>query len=195
MILEQTISVLASLSLITVIVILIFTIKFRNFKKNFFKNFYELPSIIVTGPAASGKKSIISNVTRDRIVSHPFEDNLKISYLSEGDKKIQMISLPYNFIDDFVNSEDFKKMNSKLFINVFDVSTNSDDIEDQIRDFEKNSAYFDHVDKILIANKTDIADSKKLKKLETKFKKIHKTSSATKEGLEKLRDSILQKIK
>lgn len=109
MILEQPISIIISLALITVVVILLFTLKFLNFKKGFLKNFYKLPSIIVTGPEFSGKRSLIRNITDDEVMSHPFEDNLKLSYLFDGDRKIQLISFPYNFVDDFVNSEDFKK--------------------------------------------------------------------------------------
>jgi len=191
MIFEQTLSIASSISLITVIVIMLFTLKFYSFKRRFLKNFYKLSSVIVTGPNLCGKKTLISNITNKEMVSHPFEDNLKLSYLDFGNKKIQIISFPYSFAFDFTNSEDFGRINKKLLINVFDVSPDSDDIENQIKNFRKLSPKFDGVDKIIVANKTDIADNKKLNKLKPEFKKIYKTSSVTNDGLKQLRDQII----
>ena len=195
MILEQTISAMLSLALITIFVLLLFTIKFSNYKKRFLKSFYDIPSVIFSGPEECGKESIMTNITGYKTTSHPFENNLKIGYLIEGDKKIQLISIPYSFMNVFVNSEEFKKINKKLFVNDFDVSSISDNIDGQIRNFEKSSSHFDDVDKIIVANKIDIVDDKKLKNLKTKYKKIHETSSITKKGLEQLKSNILSKVK
>lgn len=191
MIFEETFSIIASIVFITAFVIFLFTLKFHYFKKRFFKTFYEIPSVIMTGPHLSGKKSLISNITKDEIVSHPFEDNLKLGYLTLEDKKMQFISFPYNHAFDFINSEDFEKINKKLLINVFDVSPTSDDIENQIKNFKKISPKFGKVNKVIVANKIDIADNKKLNKLKQKFPKMHKTSSVTNDGLNKLREHIV----
>jgi GTP1/Obg family GTP-binding protein len=195
MILEQTISALTSIVLITVIVILLFTIKFHIFKKRFLKNFFELPSIIIAGPEASGKRTLIENITKDKVISHPFNDNLKLGYLTIENKKIQLIRLPYNLIDDFVTSDEFEKINKSHFLNVFDVSPFSYEIEDQIKGFKKASSYFDGVNKTIVANKIDIADNKKLNKFKLKFKKLHKTSAIRGDGLNELKKNILSDFK
>jgi 50S ribosomal subunit-associated GTPase HflX len=135
----------------------------------------------------------MENITNDRTISHPFDDNLKLSYLVDENKEMQIISLPYNFVDDFTNSNDFKKINKKILINVFDVSSNSDDIENQIKNFKKILPKFGNINKIIVANKTDIADNKKLNKLKIRFKNLHKTSSVTRNGLKELKSHILSK--
>lgn len=193
MLLEQLISIITSFVLITAVALVLLTLRFSLLKRRFLKAFYETPSIIVTGPNFSGKKSLITNITNDKVISHPLEGNLKLGYLNLENKKMQLISLPYNLAFDFIKSDDFKRMNKKLLINVFDVSSESDDIENQVKNFNKVSPKFDGINKIIVANKIDVVDNKKLSKLRKKFQKIFKTSSVTNDGLEELKSQIVSK--
>lgn len=190
MIFEETIPAIISLTLITVVVVILFSLKFRNLRKNFLEAFFKLPSVIVVGPKNSGKITMIKNMTENEVVTNPFEKDVRVGYLTESDNKIQMITLHYDSLVSFVNSGELKKLNNKIFLNVFDVSPDSDDIETQITEFEKSLPYFKGSSKIIVANKVDIADDKKLNKLKKKFDKVHKISSITREGLNDLKNDI-----
>lgn len=190
MILGQTTSITISLISIVVVTTILFTIKFIVLRKKFLEMFFKLPSVIVVGPENSGKLTMIKNITGNKTVANPFENNINVGYINDGDNKIQMISLPYHSLINFVSSGEIKKLNNKIFLSVFDVSSNSDDIETQITDFERNLPYFKGFNKLIVANKVDIADEKKIKKLNKKFGEVHKVSSFTKEGLEELENNI-----
>ena len=83
--------------------------------------------------------------------------------MSFNGKKLQFVE-PY--VEAMSNLQKFKKMNLICAIYVFDVSKESKPIEEQLENFMKTKENLKNLQFIPIANKIDVADPEKIKKLE-----------------------------
>jgi GTP1/Obg family GTP-binding protein len=174
MILAENIPIFYSIGSVVAIAAGIFVWRFYVFRRNSLENLISTPSIVVTGMKFSGKSSLIRMITGDVISMNPVVDS-QTSYLQVGNQKIQFLELPAmdGLTDGYHN---FKKINVKSLIFVFDVSKKSPLMEKQVETFESMKNLFG-VPYIVVANKLDLADRRKLDILEKKFEKIHEISS------------------
>jgi GTP1/Obg family GTP-binding protein len=174
MILSENIPIFYSIGFVVAISAGIFVWRFYAFRRNSLENLISTPSIVVTGMRFSGKSSLIKMITGDGISMNPVVDS-QTSYLQVGNQRIQFLELPaMDGLTDGPNN--VKRMNVKSLIFVFDVSKKSPLMEKQVETFENMKSLFG-VPYIVVANKLDMADRKKLNMLERKFEKIHEISS------------------
>jgi GTP1/Obg family GTP-binding protein len=186
MIFPESFPIFYSISLVVSITVAIFLWRFYSFNKNFFKSFYSTPSIFIFGPRYSGKTSLIKKISNSNINHHPFQDGLNFSNLTIGEKTIQLLELPYYF-DNF---EDFLKINAIGGIYVFDMSKNSEPIDNQIENFIRIKKIFNNFKILVLANKLDIADEKKLRKLKKLIKDLHTISLIDEKSSKKLHNLL-----
>ncbi|MEM5829361.1 MAG: GTPase [Candidatus Aenigmatarchaeota archaeon] len=191
MLLPESFPIFHSLPLVLAASITIFFWRFYVFREKLIKEFKSLPSIVVLGMKGSGKTSFINMVTKSYPSLHPFQ-NLNVATTTLGDQKFQFIELPH-LVDGQPNIlQELKKMNLKYFIYLFDVSENSEPIENQLKNFENIRKFFDGYPFLLVANKVDVAKKEKLERLEGRFKNIYKISSLGK-GLADSNKSMFMK--
>lgn len=111
---------------------------------------------------------------------------MNFSNLTIGEKTIQLLELPYYFD----NVEDFLKTNAIGGIYVFDVSKNSEPIDNQIENFIRIKKIFNNLKILVLANKLDIADEKKLRKLKKLIKDLHTISLIDEKSSKKLHNLL-----
>lgn len=194
MIFEETISLPFSILGISIFILFIFSLIFYHSRKNIIRSLYKTPSIIFLGPKLSGKTTMIKEITKKDVIPHIKDNDIHVSYLDNG-KKIQFVE-PQNFHPENKNIiRKMKEMNAKSFVYMFDVSHFSDKIENQIKMLNEIQNLFNNMNCIVVANKIDIANKKKLKKIKSEFKNVHEVSLYNKNGLKKLKNSIFSSVK
>jgi GTP1/Obg family GTP-binding protein len=186
MIFPESFPIFYSISLAVSIAIAIFLWRFYSFNKNFFKSFYSTPSIFIFGPRYSGKTSLIKKISNSNINRHPFQDGSNFSNLNIFGKQIQLIELPYYFD----NVENLLKINIIGGIYIFDVSKNSEPIGNQIENLVRIKKIFNNLKILVLANKFDIADKKKLRKLKKFIKDLHTISLIDEKSSKKLHNIL-----
>lgn len=187
MLFEQTISWYVSLILMSAIVIILFTWRFEAFSK-IHKHLYNLHSVIIMGPKAAGKTSLMKEMAD---VAH-HKGDFSVGHAG----KVQLID-PHNFnIKSNAHLMKMNKFNNKSMIYMFDISPYSEPMKKQVKDYEKIKKMFNNVDHVVVANKVDIKDSKKLQHMKNNFDKFHQISLTKGTGLDKLKSDIasLQKL-
>ena len=134
------------------------------------------------GPKSAGKTSFMKEMTDE---SH-----------REGDfnvgrsDKIQFID-PHNFnVNKNSHLIKMNKFNNKSIVYMFDISPYSESIKKQIKDYEKVKKTFDAINHVIVANKMDIKDDKKLKQIKDNFDSVHAISITKGKGMDKLRNTF-----
>lgn len=192
MLLPETFSIFYSTGLVVGISATVFAWRFYIFRRNSLAILYSLPSIVVTGAKLSGKTSLIKTITNSEIVTNPFEEGLSLSYLKNENRVLQFVEVLPIVEENIGNLLKIKKLNLKSVIYLFDVSKNSDSIENQLENFENTKNFFGEIPLIIVANKIDENDEKKLEELKSRFEKIYEVSSLYK-SLNKPADSSVLK--
>lgn len=182
---EESLPIFQLMTTTVLISVGIFIWIFYKHIRRYLENLMQSSSIIVCGPKKCGKTSLIKILTKNEVLPDLVED-LNISYLEDGGKKIQIVDgiTPKNI-------KQLKRLNCKLIIYVLDPSPNSISIKEQIKDFEKVERVFKNVKIIPVINKIDIADGKKLNEAKRKIKKFYETSLKTTDGLDELKKIVL----
>jgi len=191
MLLPETFSIFYSIGLAVAVSATVFAWRFYIFRRNSLAILYSLPSIIVTGARLSGKTSLIKTITNSEIVTNPFEEGLSLSYLKNENRVLQFVEVLPIVEENIARLLKIKKLNLKSVIYLFDVSKNSDSIENQLENFENTKKFFGGIPLIIVANKIDENDGK-LEKLNSRFEKIYEISSLYK-SLNKPADSLVLK--
>lgn len=185
MIFEESLPAFQSMGVMILVAVGIFIWRFYLFKNRHLNKLTKIPSVIVLGPKSSGKTSLIKKLTKNKVLSDPIADSLNISYLKDENKKFQIVDgTPRNI-------KQFKKLNYKSIIYVFDPSPNSISIKEQIKDFEKVKKSFKDAKFFCVINKADISDGKKLNRIKNKTTRFYIISAKTGDGLGELKGDIL----
>jgi len=188
MLFEETFSFPASIILMVSIIAILFSWRLYSFIR-IPKSLYSLPSVIVLGPRTSGKTTLVKELAPN--INFSFSHATKklgYSIYSDGKKKVQFVD-PEKFSLGKLNREnveEFKKLNYKSLIYLFNISPGSEPIEKQIRGFKKTMRLFGRVNLIPVATK--------LEKLKQMVKNIRKISLHRKDGLVSLRNSVFASI-
>jgi signal recognition particle receptor subunit beta len=137
-------------------------------------------------PKIQRKNFFNKKISNSNINHHPFQDGLNFSNLIIGGKTIQLLELPYYFD----NVENILKINAIGGIYVFDMSKNSEPIDNQIENFIRIKKIFNNLKILVLANKLDIADEKKLRKLKKLIKDLHTISLIDEKSSKKLHNLL-----
>ena len=157
------------------------------------RSFYKLPSVILLGPKFAGKSTLIRELTKKDAVPHYKEDDMHVGYLSNG-KNIQFIE-PQDFHPKNISVvRRMNRTNCKSMVYLFDVSKYSEPIESQIKNFRRSIKAMDGVDCILVANKMDIHDKKKVRLMRDEFDKVHEVSLYNRKGVDSLKNNLYSKF-
>jgi len=192
MLFSEGLSIFYSLGLISTVSAAVFTWRFYLFRTNSLAKLLSLPSILVIGSKISGKSSLINTITKSDISIHPFENDLQLAYLKNENQIVQFVEGPSFAKEKIDTIKKLKKLNLKSVIYLFDVSKNSDTIENQLENFEDIRNFFSGMPFLIVANKIDTVEKNKVEKLKDRFKKIYEISLAN-IGQSKLENVLLKK--
>jgi GTP1/Obg family GTP-binding protein len=187
MIFPESLSLIHSIAVTSIILIIIFVWRFTIFKRRYFNHLIQVPSILVLGPKSSGKTLLTKELTKSEVFPDSMTDHLKLSYLEDGNRRFHVID------GNLENIERFKSFNNKAVIYVVD-PLNPSFPEEQMNEFEKIKKTFSNAKFFPVINKIDMADGKKLKEIR-KNKDFYLVSAKTGDGIEKLREDILSYIR
>jgi GTP1/Obg family GTP-binding protein len=192
MLFSEGLSIFYYIGLIATISTAVFTWRFYLFRRNSLSKLISLPSILIIGSKLAGKTSLIKTITKNDISIHPFANYLQLAYLKNENQIVQFIEGP-SFAKEKINIiKKLKKLNLKSIIYLFDVSKNSDTIENQLENFEDIRNFFSGASFLIVANKIDTVEKNKVEKLKNRFKKIYEISLAD-TGQSKLENVLLKK--
>jgi GTP1/Obg family GTP-binding protein len=192
MLFSEGLSIFYSLGLISTVSAAVFTWRFYLFRTNSLAKLLSLPSILVIGSKISGKSSLINTITKSDISIHPFENDLQLAYLKNENQIVQFVEGPSFAKEKIDTIKKLKKLNLKSVIYLFDVSKNSDTIENQLENFEDIRNFFSGMPFLIVANKIDTVEKNKVEKLKNRFKKIYEISLVN-IGQSKLENVLLNK--
>ena len=192
MIFEQPLSIPFAVAFITIVSMISVGYRIFAFNKQRYFYLYGSPSVVVAGHLPY-KTHFVKSLTKKEVLSHPadeFKNEIGISYMDFGKKKIQLVDPKNIFIGSSLDGrkiDELKKINCRLLLYLFDVSHNAQPINEQIKNFRRTVSALDDISYIPVMNKIDACDDKKLEKLRQEFKNIHEFPS---QNIESLMNSI-----
>lgn len=177
----ETFPIFYSMGIIVAASSSIFAWRFLHIRNKALNLLYSTPSVIVAGLKLSGKSSMIRALTNAQIVSHPFDNEIMLSYFKKGDRRLQFVELPAFGDVRKRYFQKLRKLNLRYILYIFDVSKGSTQIEEQIKDFKNIESMFVGIPAAVVANKIDAVEAQKLARLKNMFKNIHEISLVEKE--------------
>jgi GTP1/Obg family GTP-binding protein len=173
MLFPEGLPIFHSIGLIVGISSVLFVWRFHVFRKNSIATLISLPSIVVAGAKFSGKTVLIKSITGSETSAHPFEDSFKLSYLKGEKQTLQFIEIPSLVEEREKELQKIKNLNLNSMIYVFDVSENSEPIENQLENFENDKRIFGEIPFIPVASKIDLSENEKVEELKNRFGKVY----------------------
>jgi GTP1/Obg family GTP-binding protein len=169
--------------------LIVFLYLFQKARRKKIKEFFSTPSILISGCVKSGKTQLLRMMAHNSAAAYPFLDHVMVNYMQLKDKAVRLLEVP---ITDEKKIEELKKLNLIGIIHLFDVSNEAEEINEQFKLYEKIRELGKKM--IVVANKSDDIDTKKMKDLKKRIPKVILTSAFDGKGIYELRKKVLSEF-
>jgi 50S ribosomal subunit-associated GTPase HflX len=165
--------------------VIIFLYIILNTRKRKIREFYSIPSILITGSSKSGKTQLLKTITQNNPINYPFMDSIMVNYLQFKDKLVRFLEVPLNK----EKMEEIKKLNLIGIVFSFDATKTIKEQYELYKSLRRLNKKM-----IVVANKCDIGDKGKINSFKKRFPNIILVSALDGKGIYELRKRIFSEF-